>query len=67
MSFYDDDFDDAPGDELECPLCDHTVWVSPEDQDASLSEMVGHLRRNHHGKNVNDLMKRVRLVEGGAR
>ena len=57
---------DDPEDELECPRCDHTVYVSPEDGDASLSEMVGHLRRSHHGENVNDLMKRVRLVEGGA-
>jgi uncharacterized protein YbaR (Trm112 family) len=59
--------DDAPDDELKCPLCDHAVHVSAEDGDASLSEMVGHFLREHHGENVNELLARVRLVEGGAR
>ncbi len=59
--------DDAPEDELECPLCDHIVWVSPEDSDAALSEMVGHLRAEHHGQSINGLLAKVTLVKGGAR
>lgn len=32
--------------DLLCPRCPHRVWVSPEDADASLSEMVNHLERH---------------------
>jgi hypothetical protein len=62
-------FDDAPEDEdeLECPLCPHTVYVSPVDGDASLSEMVRHFLDKHHGQNVNDLLRRARPIEGGTR
>jgi hypothetical protein len=74
MSLFNDGdpyFDDAPEDELEdeleCPLCPHVVYVSPEDGDASLSEMVRHFLRKHHGEDVNELLARVRLVDGGAR
>lgn len=32
--------------DLLCPRCPYRVWVSPEDPDASLSEMVNHLERH---------------------
>ena len=70
MSLFNDGdpyFDDAPEDELECPLCDHIVWVSPEDSDASLSEMVRHFLAKHHGENISGLLAKVKLVKGGAR
>lgn len=64
---FTDGIDDAPEDELECPLCDHVVYVSPEDGDASLSEMVRHFLRKHHHQNINGLLAKVKLVKGGAR
>lgn len=33
--------------DLLCPRCPHRVWVSPEDPDASLSEMHRHLSRDY--------------------
>jgi hypothetical protein len=35
------------GDRLECARCDWGVEVSPEDPDATLGEMLWHLRRDH--------------------
>jgi DNA segregation ATPase FtsK/SpoIIIE-like protein len=37
--------DDAP-DTLTCPECEHTIEVSEVDADASLSEMVNHMRQH---------------------
>lgn len=49
---------------LLCPVgsCVHDVWVSPQDPDASLSQMVSHLRAAHPGGDEMDLLARV-LVE----
>jgi hypothetical protein len=35
---------------LQCPLCDHFEWVSEEDPDATLSDMLNHLRGYYAGQ-----------------
>lgn len=48
---------------LECPVCPEEIEVSPEDEDASLSEMVYHLQGEHSDQNTNKLLARVRLTK----
>ena len=45
--------------DLLCPRCPHRVWVSPEDSDASLSEMDRHFRREHPNDNAMELLGEV--------
>ena len=53
----------APEPHLQCPRCPHTVWISPEDQDTSLSLMLGHLRRRHYDEHALTLLREVAEVE----
>jgi hypothetical protein len=48
---------------LICPVCPHQVEVSPEDADASLSDMYGHLRSKHYDQSADVLLRDVKLVK----
>lgn len=49
--------------DLLCPRCPHRVWVSPEDPDASQSEMVRHLLTHTADYTYLSAMKLLEKVE----
>lgn len=44
---------------LRCPCCWFETWVSPEDPDASLSDMHRHLRACRPDRDPNKLLAKV--------
>lgn len=54
------------GDWLECARCDHGYQVSPEDPDATLGDMLDHLR-NRHGLTGQQAANAMKLLDKDGR